>query len=233
MKKETEKALNECVATLGKLLDDENAQVVREGTILLKTFDAMLMVSNEWSRVYAGVLERARVEEEQVKAGVSIPGLQQQMPLSLCNCGLSNKVDDVEDSPYFGKKICDMTCKESERKAQGDTAEYIKFLSDESDEEQTEAELNEAVEDISNFVDDQLGLTKPNQQASRSGEKDVGDGKKKFLDKQGTGEGGTETGPKSKTKIATIDNIKDLINERADEREEALDNERKKIKEAK
>ena len=65
MKKETEKALNECVATLGKLLDDENAQVVREGTILLKTFDAMLMVSNEWSRVYAGVLERARVEEEQ------------------------------------------------------------------------------------------------------------------------------------------------------------------------
>ena len=237
MKQETEQALNEVINILGKLLENENAQVVREGTILLKTFDAMLMVSNEWSRVYAGVLDRARIEEERSLAGGSdptlFPPLQPFNQGQLCNCGLSSKIDSVEGSPMFGKKICDMTCKESERKAQGDTAEYIKFLSDESDEEQTEAELNEAVEDISNFVDDQLGLTKPNQQASRSGEKDVGDGKKKFLDKQGTGEGGTETGPKSKTKIATIDNIKDLINERADEREEALDNERKKIKEAK
>ena len=38
MKQETEQVLQECVAKLGSLLENENAQVVREGTILLKTF---------------------------------------------------------------------------------------------------------------------------------------------------------------------------------------------------
>ena len=64
MKQETEQALKECINTLSKLLDNDNPQVQREGTIVLKTFDTMLMVSNEWSRVYAGVIERAKLEEE-------------------------------------------------------------------------------------------------------------------------------------------------------------------------
>jgi len=242
MKQETEQVLQECVAKLGSLLENENAQVVREGTILLKTFDSMLMISNEWSRVYAGVLERARVEEETFSGedpGVS-SSLAQSTPLSLnvlpspnarpqpiektlCNCGLSTKMESVKESPFFGKKICDMTCKDSEQKAKGDVTEYIKFLSEESDENQTESDLNEAVEDISNFVDDQLGIVKPNQLAARSGEKDVGDGKKKFLDKQEK--------PKSKAKITTVENIEELIKERTNDREAALANERKKIKE--
>ena len=111
-----------------------------------------------------------------------------------------------------------------EQKAKGDVTEYIKFLSEESDENQTESDLNEAVEDISNFVDDQLGIVKPNQAgASRSGEKDIADGKKKFLDKQEK--------PKSKAKITTVENIEELIKERTNDREAALANERKKIKE--
>ena len=243
MKQETEQVLQECVAKLGSLLENENAQVVREGTILLKTFDSMLMISNEWSRVYAGVLERARVEEETFSGedpGVS-SSLAQSTPLSLnvlpspnarpqpiektlCNCGLSTKMESVKESPFFGKKICDMTCKDSEQKAKGDVTEYIKFLSEESDENQTESDLNEAVEDISNFVDDQLGIVKPNQVgAARSGEKDIADGKKKFLDKQEK--------PKSKAKITTVENIEELIKERTNDREAALANERKKIKE--
>ena len=243
MKQETEQALNEAINILGKLLENENAQVVREGTVILKAFDAMLMVSNEWSRVYAGVIERAKLEEEtflnqdpalQTPSSVtekihsafpSSPNqVSQPIPPSLCNCGLSNKVDDVEGSPMFGKKICDMTCKDSEQKAQGDTAEYIKFLSEESDENQTESDLNEAVEDISNFVDDQLGIVKPNQQAARSGELEHGHGKEKFKDNQYE--------PKSKVKITPVDNLQELIKERSEERGEALANERTKIKEA-
>ena len=243
MKQETEQALNEAISILGKLLENENAQVVREGTVILKTFDAMLMVSNEWSQIYAGVIERAEWEEETF---LNNPALQtpssvtekihsafplspnqvsQSIPPSLCNCGLSNKVDDVEGSPMFGKKICDMTCKDSEQKAQGDTAEYIKFLSEQSDENQSESQLNEAVEDIANFVDDQLGIVKPNQQAARSGELEHGHGKEKFKDNQYE--------PESKIKITPVDNLQDLIKERSEEREEALANERTKIKEAK
>ena len=75
MKQETEQALKECINTLSKLLDNDNPQVQREGTIVLKTFDTMLMVSNEWSRVYAGVLDRARIEEERSLAGGSDPTL--------------------------------------------------------------------------------------------------------------------------------------------------------------
>ncbi len=242
MKQETEQVLQECVAKLGSLLENENAQVVREGTILLKTFDSMLMISNEWSRVYSGVLERARVEEETFSGedpGVS-SSLAQSTPLSLnvlpspnarsqpiektlCNCGLSTKIESVKESPFFGKKICDMTCKDSEQKAKGDTAEYIKFLSEESDENQTESDLNESVEDISNFVDDQLGITKPNQLAARSGENEHGHGKEKFKDNQYK--------PKSRAKISTVENIEELIKERSEDREAALANERKKIKE--
>ena len=229
MKQETEQALKECINTLSKLLDNDNPQVQREGTIVLKTFDTMLMVSNEWSRVYAGVLDRARIEEERSLAGGSdptlFPPLQPFNQGQLCNCGLSSKIDSVEGSPMFGKKICDMTCKDSEQKAQGDTAEYIKFLSEQSDENQTESDLNEAVEDISNFVDDQLGIVKPNQQAARSGELEHGHGKEKFKDKQYE--------PKSKVKITPVENLQELIKERSEERGEALANERTKIKESK
>ena len=210
MKQETEQALKECINTLSKLLDNDNPQVQREGTIVLKTFDTMLMVSNEWSRVYAGVLDRARIEEERSLAGGSdptlFPPLQPFNQGQLCNCGLSSKIDSVEGSPMFGKKICDMPCKESEQN-------------------QTESDLNEAVEDISNFVDDQLGIVKPNQQAARSGELEHGHGKEKFKDKQYE--------PKSKVKITPVENLQELIKERSEERGEALANERTKIKESK
>ena len=183
MKQETETALNECIATLSKLLDFEDPQIIREGTLLLKTFDLMLMTMQTYDQLYAGVLQRALQESN----GEISPNTfnefsmnQQRPPAALCNCGLSKTIDEVKDSPFFGKKICDATCRDSEQKAKGDVSEYIKFLSEENENEnQTEEELNAAVTNISDFVDEQLGILKPNQPENRSGEIDIAHGKGK------------------------------------------------------
>ena len=214
MNPEVQFEMENYVEALGKLLDSTDPQTQREAMCLLKTFDIMMHAMETLDGLYTGREMPGWHGGRMDQAAQA----QQPPPHKLCNCGLSEKIEDRQEDEFFGKKICDATCMQSAVQAQGDVAEYIKFLSEETDEKQTEADLNEAVEDISSFVDVQLGIKTP-------------EGKPTGTQMQVGAMSGTPL--ENEVKIQGADDMENLIKKRKEERGEDLKREREKIKAAK
>ena len=174
------KCTSEAIKALSPLLDNEETQGV--GIILLKSLDiGLITLSNEdpksqaqQSQVVGGYVQPPQNIQRDIEQENKVQGLvddtlkelemmdnHESNPVTtdkdgneieyvkgmLCNCQFASEFH----------KYCDNQCKESLIKAEGDPKEYMKFIDKEREEQDTKS-LDEAMDDVTDFIDTELGM---------------------------------------------------------------------------
>ncbi len=179
------KCTSEAIKALSPLLDNEETQGI--GIILLKSLDiGLITLSNEDPKSQAQ--QQSQVQQQRVGGNVQAPqnfqrDIEQENKVQdLVNDTLKEleMMDNHESSPsttdkdgneieyvkgmlcdcQFASefhKYCDNQCKETLIKAEGDPKEYVKFIDKERDEQDTKS-LDEAMDEVTNFIDTELGI---------------------------------------------------------------------------
>ena len=175
------KCTNEAIQALTPLLDNEDTKGV--GIILLKSLDiGLITLSNqdpsaEKSQLYGGGSPQGTVPQnfqKDVEQENRVQGLvddtlkelemmdnHESNPITtdkdgneieyvkgmLCNCQFASEFH----------KYCDNQCKETLIKAEGNPKEYVKFIDKERGEQDTKS-LDEAMDEVTDFIDTELGI---------------------------------------------------------------------------
>ena len=173
------KCTSEAIKALSPLLDNEETQGV--GIILLKSLDiGLITLSNEdpksqtQQQVVGGNVQAPQNFQRDIEQENKVQGLvddtlkelemmdnHESNPVTtdkdgneieyvkgmLCNCQFASEFH----------KYCDNQCKESLIKAEGDPKEYMKFIDKEREEQDTKS-LDEAMDDVTDFIDTELGI---------------------------------------------------------------------------
>ncbi len=173
------KCTSEAIKALSPLLDNEETQGV--GIILLKSLDiGLITLSNEdpksqaQQQVVGGNVQAPQNFQRDIEQENKVQGLvddtlkelemmdnHESNPVTtdkdgneieyvkgmLCNCQFASEFH----------KYCDNQCKESLIKAEGNPKEYMKFIDKEREEQDTKS-LDEAMDDVTDFIDTELGL---------------------------------------------------------------------------
>jgi len=188
------KCTSEAIKALAPLLDNEETQGV--GIILLKSLDiGLITLSNEDPKSQAQ--QQSQVQQQRVGGNVQAPqnfqrDIEQEnkvqglvddtlKELEMMDNHESNPVTTDKDGNEIEyvkgmlcncqfasefHKYCDNQCKETLIKAEGNPKEYIKFI-DKEREDQDSKSLDEAMDDVTDFIDKELGIgvsRKPQQQ---------------------------------------------------------------------
>ncbi len=175
------KCTSEAITALSPLLDNEETKGV--GIILLKSLDiGLITLSNEDPSAVKNQLmgggsppgtvpqnfQRDIEQENKVQGLVDDTLKELEMmdnhesnPVTtdkdgneieyvkgmLCNCQFASEFH----------KYCDNQCKETLIKAEGDPKEYVKFIEKERGEQDTKS-LDEAMDEVTDFIDTELGM---------------------------------------------------------------------------
>ena len=173
------KCTSEAIKALSPLLDNEETQGV--GIILLKSLDiGLITLSNEdpksqaQQQVVGGNVQAPQNFQRDIEQENKVQGLvddtlkelemmdnHESNPITtdkdgneieyvkgmLCNCQFASEFH----------KYCDNQCKESLIKAEGDPKEYMKFIDKEREEQDTKS-LDEAMDEVTDFIDTELGI---------------------------------------------------------------------------
>ena len=173
------KCTSEAIKALSPLLDNEETQGV--GIILLKSLDiGLITLSNEdpksqaQQQVVGGNVQAPQNFQRDIEQENKVQGLvddtlkelemmdnHESNPITtdkdgneieyvkgmLCNCQFASEFH----------KYCDNQCKETLIKAEGNPKEYVKFIDKERGEQDTKS-LDEAMDEVTDFIDTELGI---------------------------------------------------------------------------